>query len=289
MATTEIRRSVGGLAISSEAELAADCRRLRKHLEKRQLATPEEIAAHWPLEEDAAPLWKWVDTYGQMMRLKGRAAAPCASASADAAADRAAVAALQEEPEPVPLADGRLVEVHPKGLRTILWYDDRDGYLDWLCGHRSALHRDMERGTVGAEVPDGDVTALVERIRAAEVRIIGEMAAQACSPGPAFRTSYAPGEVERWADASPLDLTRIHAAFIGVNFVRLQLARRLAPPRKPRKGSGERFTWGGFISGVAHRERCSSASVADDRSLASLLLTFDLAAPSDADLEDALT
>jgi len=284
MKKREVSRSLRLFA--SEQELADSCRRLRSHLRQRELAAESEIAAFWP-DDEPVDLWTWVFRYGQLLRLKGVSsggggAKPGKRADMDAAAELAAVAALSDKPVPVATSGGT-VNVHPKGIHALLWLQDQDEWLDWLCDRRSALEAIQASGK--AEAPVSEMIAEVAR---AQVVILAEIAAQACSPGPAFRAEYPAGFRARFESFSPVDLWQIHRAYWEVNALRIYAAKRLAPRTAGEKA--HRFTWGGLIAGVAARERRPPAEIADGRSLASLMVGIELgsAAAREAEAEDLL-
>jgi len=275
---------------SCTSELAASCRGLRLHVERSKLATIEELAGFWPDEStapDSGEPWPWVYAYGQLQRLMGRGAGSAGGDDA-AGAEQAALAVLQEEPEVVVLSGGARLRVYPKGIWCITWMDVRDGYLGWLRDRRLAWEAAVADGSAPADGPVGPAE-IVARCRAEEVRQLATMAAQACARGPRLRRRIPAATVERFGSLSPADLLRIHQAYLRVNSLRLQIARALVEPTS--KGATERPSWAVLQARAADRWRSDPRSIGDDRSLAALLLTVELAAPAAAssDIEDALS
>ncbi len=277
----EVVRS-GRRTFSSEAELADACRRLRLTLSTRTGATPDELAEAWPPDEADASFGDWAFTYGQLMRLFGRERAGAVS-SREAEAERAALAALNDEPEAVEMRDGSVVFVYPKGFRTLLWIEDRDARLADVVELRERLWRALQAGSEVAG--DHSALELLEVARAGEVRVLAEIAAQLTSEGPRFVAELDGEHLERFLDADPADLLAIHSAHLRVDYVRAQMARVLAPPRKP---AGERRTasWSGWLAGIMYRERTTPEAVRDEQSFASLCVKYQLAVPGDDDLEE---
>lgn len=265
---------------SSEAELADACRRLRLTLSGQHQVREEELADAWPADEAKAGWGEWTFTYGQLQRMFGRERGGQGS-SRDAAAERAALAAQHEEPEPELLSDGTTVLVYPKGFRALCWFEDRDTLLRETLALRDRLLAAIEAGSLLAgDVGPGELLALG---RETEARALAEMAAQACTPGTKLVADLPPDRVARFLDLSPFDLLAIHAAHHRVNYGRAQAARALAPQRQP-AGETRTASWGGWLAQIAYRERTTVDEVSNKRSFAALRVTYDLAVPGDEDL-----
>lgn len=267
---------------SSVAELADACRRLRHTLSGQHQVPEETIAEGWPSDEAKAGWGEWAFAYGQMMRLFG-AERGSGERSAHADAERAALAALHREPEPVPMSDGSIEFVHPKGFRTLCWFEDRDTILAEVVALRERLSAGLQSG--GLRDAGAGPEELLAAAREREVRALAEMAAQACTPGCRFAAELPAEQVARFADRDPGDLLAVHAAYYRVNFIRPQQARVLAPPRKP---AGEKRTasWGGWLAAIAYRERTTVEAISNERSFAELCVTYELAVPGDDELEE---
>lgn len=254
---------------------------MRAHLLARKRVTDEEMRAAWP--KKSASLQAWVQLYGTLRAwIYDDAQAP----TARGAAEEQLLAALREEPVRARLLDGTSVDVHPKGLDALLWFRSRSWLCEWLAVRLEALRTAAGDGTLeGSGVKEP--VATMEKVERELAWQLGAIAAVATHPGPGCGPfmDQAADIPERWLDLSPLDLYRIHGAFLEVNAVRLEALARVVKPT--RGGADKPMSWDVFLASLGMRLNQDPAALARDRSLVNLLATVRLAKEAEPEVPEA--
>lgn len=255
------------------------CEAMRKHLLARKHVTEDQIEAVWP--KGRADNWAWVECYGSLrawvweqsqgMGMRGDA-------------EEKMLAALREEPTQVTLIDGTVVGVHPKGLDALLWLRARSWLCEWLAARTEALREAVSNG----EIERADIAepvTMLERLESELAYQLGAIASVVTHPGPSGGPYQEQGSEipERWRDANPLDLYRVHGGFLEVNAARLDALSRIVRPTK--SGNDQKMSWSVFIGTLAMRLDENPATLARDRSLVSLLATTRLAREAEPEIE----
>lgn len=271
--------------IRRKSDWIASCEHKARHLLARKLASPEELARLRPTRR-AAPLEQWLFYYSHLVRLAGREDSRVSHMDFRDA-DAEVLRALRAEPKRVELlergADGAslAVQVHPKSYDALLWFFH---VRDWLL-----IHLADRVEAIRAEGLPHDVE-LLDRCAAELSYQMRLVAWGACTEGPGLPFSYqdeCPEIPTPFRDLSPSDLLRIHEAFIAVNAGQLQALERLVQSRPGADGKPVRPSWSIFFSQLAMRLKTDAARLMRDQSLAQHLATVKLAAPPEAELEEA--
>jgi len=253
---------------------------MRAHLLARKRVTEEELRATWP--KRSASLQTWVQAYGTLRAwIYDDAQAP----TARGAAEERLLAALREEPVRTRLLDGTSVDIHPKGLDALLWFRARSWLCEWLAVRLEALRMAATDGTLEGSGVTEPVTTM-EKVERELSWQLGAIAAVAAHPGPGGgpcmdQDADVP---EQWLNLNPLDLYRIHGAFLEVNAVRLEALARVV---KPARGTDRPMSWDVFLGSLAMRLNEDPARLAKDRSLVSLLATVRLAKEAEPEVPEA--
>jgi len=270
------------LKLTTSQWVRSQCENMRAHLLARKRVTAEELGAVWP--KRSGGIVAWVQLYGTLRSwVYDDAQAP----SAKGAAEEEVLAALREEPVRTRLLDGTAVDVHPKGLDALLWFRARSWMCDWLAARLEALREAATAGTLEGSGVREPVTTM-EKVEHELAWQLGAIAAVATYPGPGGGPYMDPQAdiPDRWVDLDPLDLYRIHAAFLRVNAVRLEALARIV---KPMKGGPTEtpMSWNVFLGSLAMRLNEDPARLARDRSLVSLLATVRLAREAEPEVPTA--
>lgn len=260
----------------------AQCENMRRHLLARRRVTDLQLAEVWPSKR--APTEEWVRCYGT---LRAWVYDEAEAQTAKGMAEEQLLAALREEPIRITLLDGTTADVHPKGLDALLWLRARSWFTEWLAARLEALREAAANGTLersGVPEPVGTM----ERIERELAYQLGAIAAVATTAGPGGASYMEPGAdvPERWTDMNPIDLFRVHKAFMEVNAARLDALSRIVRPTKPGESGADRMSWNVFLSTLAMRLNEDPAKLARERSLVSLLATVRLAKESEPELKD---
>jgi hypothetical protein len=251
----------------SKPELITRCRDIREYVETRHLAPPEEIAAVWPPKK-TANLWAWVYCYAQLVRFLEREK----TAPDKDAADRTALAMLAEEPVSVLLDGGRQVQVYPKSFYALQWFAEQDQLLDWLYEREGVLRGEFESGRLERSITDAPV-GLLERVVLEQADVLIRLATQACTPDAAIAPD---ADTAPFRDLSPIDLIRIHAAFVEVNAGRIVALKALRPRRT--KGDEAPMPWSVLLATAADVWKVDATTLVRDRAFTALLARIALSA-----------
>lgn len=268
-------------------DLIERCERLRGSVLARGLATEAEVEAEWPDDGPRSRMDDWVHAYANLVAFRRREEW---HATGREEAEEEALAALREAPVTVELIDPpspgrRSVDVYPKGLEALMWLRSAEYLLGWVEARVEALEQLEEDGTL--ELDEGvALPGLLERARAESTEQLARIVAQAVTPGPALVDVDA--DAPDWIRAlNPVDLVRLHRAWLEVNIGRLEAVRRITKPPKPGEKKGERPSWTGFLTGITEKGG-DPWRRARDRSLCALLTQAQVSRPDmDEELEKA--
>ena len=180
------------------------------------------------------------------------------------------------------LLSGLEVSVYPKSLDALLWFRSKDWLVGWIAARIEALREASDRGElaptdVGMDPPKL-ITAASERLSLE----LGRMASEACREG--SRLSEAP-ENPFLEDLDPLDVVRIHRAFVEVNGGRLTALEAIVKPPKP-GAEGRPMSWNVFYSTLGRTMKIPAKELMTDHSVVGLLASARLGAPEAPDLEE---
>ena len=254
--------------------LVERCESLEEHVLRKRLAAPAELDDYRPARGRASPVWDWVWWHSQLVRFCGRMESrELESGEADAQV----LAALNDDPQRVALAGGgELHELHvyPKSLPALQHLQLRDQLLSWLAARYEAL---------GEEPVAGDGTSsLRERVADEITTQTLTIAWIVTSEGPGLPFPADPADRPELPDAirvlSPVDVLRIHQAFLEVNAVRLQALERLVSAPRGDAPSA-RPSWAVFVGALSMKLKADPKRLLADRSLASLLAQVKLSQP----------
>lgn len=245
----------------------------------RDLATPEELEAYQPggKENSDTGTMGVVFYYATMVRMCERIRKiPERADTARAATESEIADALRGAPEYVTLAglslkgDPTIVAVYPKGYDCLDWLALRDAEIKWLIEQRQKL--------IEQAIPvDVDLIDVVSRGIA---YLYGLIVHAITSPGPwlPWGDGEPPEELpEDCKDMNPLDVVRIHAAFVRVNQLRLAGLSALLN-KKHGDEATKRPSWLSFLATQAAEHGADVKLLMRNRDLPSLIATALVAA-----------
>lgn len=259
--------------------LVRQCDRFEKHCLTRGLATRTEVQAARPPAN--AHTIEWCKYYGQLRAwLWVQDEVP---GQRDEAEERM-LAALREQPEPVPLLDGTTVHVYPKGIHALLWFREHDWLVGWLSARVEALRVGLEDGSI-TEADIAEPISTLERATTELGHQLAALASAACNEGPSLGVTE---PSDRFLALDPWELYRINRAFLEVNAGRMMALARIV---KPPKGNDDRpMSWNVFLGTLAMKLKIDPETLAKNRSLVSLLAQVRLSARAvdEDEVEEAL-
>lgn len=231
----------------SDPDLRRRCRQLREQLAvaAADVVSPAEIAAYWPggAENAVEGRGGWIYCYANYCRLADRMRPEYAAVDAEEA-ERARVEGLTEKPQPVRLADGRTVHVHPLGYEALEFLTTLDRAV--TLAQEQAATVAMQRTPASEQV-----LALQPIVRAYAVRLWAWILTNGTSALP-FDPIVEDPEPPAWtAELAPEDLLALFAAHRAVNAKRNALIAALFPPSTE---APVKLSLAGFIGAYAHEK-----------------------------------
>lgn len=231
----------------SDPDLRRRCRQLREQLAvaAADVVSPAEIAAYWPggAENTVEGRGAWIYCYANYCRLADRMRPEYSAVDADEA-ERARVEGLTEKPQPVRLADGRTVHVHPLGYEALEFLTTLDRAV--TLAQEQAATVAMQRTPASERV-----LALQPIVRAYAVRLWAWILTHGTSALP-FDPIVEDPEPPAWtAELAPEDLLALFAAHRTVNAKRNALIAALFPPSTE---APVKLSLAGFIGAYAHEK-----------------------------------
>jgi len=260
----------------TKRELVANCGQLRSHLLARSYVGEEELASIWP--DKRATKDAWWECRCQLMRFMGRAEW---FNSQSAEAEEELLKSLREEPEHLTMLDGTRVSVYPKCFAALLWFRVHDWLLQWLHVRIEALKNGLENGWL--ERGDYDPVEILERAERELQHQLAMLAYAACMDGITVDYDAAQEPPEHFINAHPIDLYRIHEAFVKVNEKNLALVHAVRDMRGSRQQGSGPMSWNVFLSTMAKQLKVDVKHLIEDRALVSILAQVYLSAPSPTD------
>jgi hypothetical protein len=259
-----------------KAKVVRQCGVYERQVAVRKLASEKEVASARPAAR--AALWDWIQFHGQL-----RAWLWTQDFSAgDADAEEVILQAMNDHPKGIQLLTGKFVYVHPKSLSALMWFRERDWFLDWCRLNIEVIREAMVGGPASVEALKMDnPQSTLERLSAE----IGYQCALLCeaaiTEGPTIPADLEPSQ--EMTDLSPVDYLRLLQAFLDVNGGRLNVLERVAPRTKP-GGKRDRPSWNIFLANLGMRLKKHPAELAKDHSLASLVGLVRLSVRENSDL-----
>ncbi|MDB4906363.1 MAG: hypothetical protein JWO05_1147 [Gemmatimonadetes bacterium] len=260
----------------------------------RKLATPDALAQHEPGgTENPDTSTRGVLVYlGHLERThalalagRGSAGASVAAAAGDAGEDLDAVlaAALEEQPELLPLDGGEVCSVYPKSLHALRTLD----MLDVILGHVAAEMRTLEAlADIEGVTPEiRKARALAPVTESLAVRLWCWILTHE-GPGLPYRDSEADPQPPEWTTRiTPDDLLRLSQAHQRVNARRVRLLAGLLPP-DPAAAGRSALSLQAFAGAFAHERGLSPRRVMRRWSLGSLFGASVTAAKAQRDAKE---
>jgi hypothetical protein len=253
--------------------LIRQCQIYEKQVRVRKLATESEVTAIRPPKR--AGLWDWIQFHGQLRAWLWQQD----FSSVDAEAEEVILQAMNDRPKGIQLLSGEFTYIYPKGLAALIWYRERDWFLNWCRLNIEAMREAIVFGNVektGIEDPQSTLERLSKEI-GYQCALMCEVA---MSEGPGIPDDIEPSQVT--LDMSPVDYLRILQCFLDVNGGRLNVLEKIAPRSKPRKK--DRPSWNIFMANLGMRLKKHPRELANDHSLASLVGLVRLSARDDSEL-----
>jgi hypothetical protein len=262
----------------NRAKLIEHCDRLRSHILSREWAAEEEIGEIWPKQRD--PKDKWIECFGHLRFFMGRAEA--AQNRIDNA-DQKLLAALNQDPIPVPLAESLQTKVYPKSFNALLWFHHRDVVVTILQGRLNVLDHIIENN-LPEKLQIENIWSLREMIEVEIGRLLTVMAYAATTPGVGIDVEAVESPPEMFQNLSPQELVLIHQAFFEANVNRISLIPYLSitsrndEDRTKKTNSKRRLSWSVFGSEMANIFKTDVSDILNNRSLTALLAQIRLGA-----------
>lgn len=257
-----------------KSKLIDKCTGLRQSIEARSLATDTEIEKYWPKKSDN--METWIFCYAQMVRFRGRSEF---LAKGTLHAQDELLDALRDEPKQVTLLDGSLVKVYPKSHDSLRWLSFHGFVLAWLAIHSRILTESITEGTAHEieylEHPMSvlEATVMEQSIQTSMLYWV------CCHPGPGMPFTVS-GSYDikkedipsQFVDLHPMDIFRLHEAFLAVNAIRLSYLQKAE--------DGKSITFDVFFAQRSRQTGISAKDLMMDYSLASQLVEVGLSSPT---------
>jgi len=249
---------------------------MRGTLEFKKLVREEDVAPYMPggeLNQGPAPM-SWIVAYARMIALCQRMPEEDMPSAEREKAEQAVLDAMANVPVPVELegsADGPRVTVHvfPQSFLALERFDLHDRVIGWLTEQRTKLLEQSMSVT-------GDALLVVG---AEIIRQYALIAWAATHPDPGLPPGFTDAEAQppEWlSSVTPIDLIRIHAAFVEVNLIRLHSLYSLL---NVSGGSGdERRNWRTWFATRSEDSNVPVDVLMRDRTVGSLVATAMIAA-----------
>ncbi len=254
------------------------CALIDETVRYKKLATDDELAAYKPggEENQAKDLGAWVFYFANLVRFLGRE--EMKEVRRDIAGDgaqRTVLDALRDAPvylelQPIGEAEPRKLAAYPKSFESLLEIDLHDQAINWLNEQSQKLR--------GLPIPvSAEALAAVDREILHQYQLI-VFSATHPGAGLPFPADDPPKVLPEWIrELNPVDVFRIHRAFITCNVIRLQSLYMLLE-LKIGETQPDRLSWATFFSTRAEESGIEPQTLMRDRSLGSQIATALIAA-----------